>query len=555
MGAVENAAGVAWLVPIAGPMMPPIELTPSPRGLLVGRLDHCDVQLSAESVSRHHARLMHGGSCWSITDLKSRWGTVVNGAKIAPEERVALGENDLVGIIPWTFVFCATAQARDGLVDGATEALDDAVELGKSFRTGAVDRWPSMRDEMLSVLMDAAAALHGATDEKTLAHILLEKATLGSGLPNAAYLKHASGPGRYEIIAARFPGTGQMAYSRSLLSAAASGEMAELSADRLPADLAHSIVSLGVKAALCVPIMLGQVVAAFLYLDVRAVLGANLRLMRPNAAEFCRSLGQMAGLALANIRRMEFERRNARIQGDLSAAAAAQRWILPPPQDQLGRFSYRALSEEGEFCGGDFFDVLWIDEHQLAIAIGDVAGHGVEASVLISASAGFLHAQLARNPDPADAANRLNAFVFPRRPEGRFLTLWVGLLHLKKRELTYVDAGHGYVLLNDESGGMNQLPGEGHFPIGIEETCVYKSTAVSLGATGQMLLISDGIVEQSAPTADARNALSFGLAGVGRAVHSTPAEGDVVAAIIEAVRQHAGRSRLADDATAVLVKW
>jgi diadenosine tetraphosphate (Ap4A) HIT family hydrolase len=75
-----------------------------------------------------------------------------------------------------------------------------------------------------------------------------------------------------------------------------------------------------------VPLMLGSTVAAYLYLDSR---GTMMQQLRPNASAFCVAIGRMASLALANLKRIEMEKREARMKAELDAAAAAQQWILP----------------------------------------------------------------------------------------------------------------------------------------------------------------------------------------------------------------------------------
>jgi serine phosphatase RsbU (regulator of sigma subunit) len=556
--ASEPKSPIAWLVPVAGPTMGPIELTSSQtNGLTLGRLDTCDVRLPADSVSRSHAQIVHDGSRWRINDLKSRWGTFVNGIKLDPQRDATLAEGDLLRISPWTFRFSAHSAARSGLLDGAMEAVDDLAETARSVNTLVADKMPSLGDEMLALLLDSAGAIHGANNEKALADIILEKAAQGSGLPNAAVLKPAGAAGRFEIIASRSPaGFAPIVYSRSLINAASDGNVAELSADRQSFDISQSIVSMGVRSALCVPLMLGQTVAAYLYLDSRGDLNSTNRLpLRPNAAAFCLALGRMASLALANLKRMEMERRSADIEADLAAAAAAQQWILPKRNGNFGRFSYTGESRPGEYVGGDFYDVIPLDDDRLAVAIGDVSGHGIAASVLMTASAGFLHAVLQETGDAEACVNRLNQFIGPRKSLDKFMTLWVGVLDLKNRKLQYIDAGHGYVLLNSMVGSLERLPVGEHFPLGIDVSYHYGPTVVDLSPSGRLLLISDGIVEQFSPRNDNDPLLSFGAGGLENTVRTLRKEDDLVAALFKAVAHHAGRTNLSDDATAVLVEW
>jgi sigma-B regulation protein RsbU (phosphoserine phosphatase) len=556
--AIQRESAVAWLVPVAGPTTGTVELTTKPAGVLIGRSEQSDVRLAADNVSRAHARITFDGSRWRVTDLASRWGTFVNGVKVSPSRDVPLGDGDLLRISPWTFRFGAKPATGGGLLDGSLETHDDSDEVGTLVQTVTLDRLPTLGDELLALLLESAAGIHAAQDEKTLGKVVLDNACRGSGLPNAAMLRPLNHAGRYEVIAARSPAGGApIAYSRSLLAGAAGGEVAELSTDRQPVDVSQSIMSMGVRSALCVPIHLGQTVAAFLYLDSRGDEGAGHRLpLRPHASAFCLALGRMAGLALANLKRVEMERRAAQIESDLAAAAEAQRWILPRRQGKFGPYSYTGESRSGSHLGGDFYDVIALGADRIAVAVGDVSGHGAAASVLMTASAGFLHAALHEAGDPGAAVTRLNRFVCPRRPMDKFMTLWVGVFDLGAGVLRYVDAGHGYALLGDGAGAMDRLNEGGSFPIGVEDDAVYEATTVPLPSGGRALLISDGLVEQFGTSFDAQGKpVAFATTGVQRVMgESAPGE-DLVAALFEAVVKHAGQPSLSDDATAVLVEW
>jgi serine phosphatase RsbU (regulator of sigma subunit) len=552
--ATETTTNLAWLLPVAGPPMEAVELEASPRGMLVGRLEHCNVRLALDSVSRNHARIRFDGTRWRITDLKSRWGTFVNGVKIEPQSDVPLAEGDLIRIVPWTFRFSTKPSAKSGLLEGALESVDDGTEVSRSVPALASEHLPSLGDEMLALLLDSASAIHAAQDEKSLAGVVLDKACLGSGLPNAWLLKPAGTGGRLEVIASR-PAGSSIAYSRSLINAAADGQVAELSTDRQNFDMSMSIVNLGVRSALCVPLMLGQTVAGYLYLDSRGDPTSGHRLpLRPHASAFCRALGKMAGLALANLKRIDMERRTATIEADIAAAAAAQRWILPARTGKFGSFAYTAESRQGEGLGGDFYDFVPLGDNRLAVSIGDVAGHGIAASLTMTASAGYLHAMLQQIADPAMVVQRLNQFIGPRRPIEKFVTLWVGVLDLAAGTLQYVDAGHTYALLIDPaSGALRQLSGD-QLCLGVEDHYEYKSLTVPLPAAGRLLLFSDGIVEQFDFPAEAEQK-QFGLGGIEGVIRATPGDVDVVGALFAAVAKHAQRETLTDDATAVLVKW
>ncbi len=542
---------IARLVPVSGPTMAPIKLTPKPGGLLAGRQEQCDLRLGADAVSRAHARFVGNADHWGVVDLKSRWGTFVNGLRLTPEREVPLSDGDLIRINPWTFRFTTAGGSQSG---HELDTHDDSDQPATMIQTITLDRLPNLNEELLALLLESAAGIHASPDEKALGELLLEKACQGSGLPNAALLRPVNDAGRYEVIVSRGPiGGDGGAYSRSLLSAAASGNVAELSGAS-PSNISESIINMGVRSALCVPIQLGQTVAAFLYLDARGRSSGRLQPLRPKASAFCVALARMAGLALANLKRIDMERRSALLEADLKAAATAQQWILPQRQGQIGPFRYSGQSRPGRHVGGDFYDIIPLTDDRLAIAIGDVSGKGVTASVLMTTAQGFLHAALEESGDPQHAVTRLNHFIHERSESNKFVTLWVGVLDPRNHTLRYVDAGHGYALLGTSPATLERLPLGEQLPVGVEADTQYSSQVVPLPETGCALLISDGLVEQPG-SPDSANLSAFDLKGVEQAVKTASPDKDLIASLFDEVVRHAGRSTLSDDATAVVVRW
>jgi serine phosphatase RsbU (regulator of sigma subunit) len=568
-----------YLLPLSGPPLHAIRLSPNPAGpttLIVGRQTSCEVRLppSADHVSRTHARLSFQPHerRWTITDLNSRWGTFLNGVKLTPLTDVPLRDGDLLRIPPWTFSFSPTEQPASGLSSfndlGQTDSVVHTVAQGLE---PAPSHPPPLAENLLSLLLETAAAVHAADSESALAERVLDAARRGTGLPNAAWLRPLDNVGTVEVVAShtqRPEGSPeQPAYSRSLLAAAASGAVVELahsSPTGAGADLGQSIRDLHITTALCVPLMLGAAPAAYLYLDARGPSQPGRRggsQLSPNASAFCVALGRMASLALSNLKRLDVERRHAAVQTELDAAAEAQRQILPPRTGTLGRFRYTGESRPGRYVGGDFFNLIPLGDARLAVALGDVAGKGIAASVLMTAAHGFLHAALSTD-DPACAAPSdllsraavsLNRYILDRAVDQRFVTLWLGLFDLESLTLHYVDAGHGLALLLGEVGATRQLS-TGDVPIGVLPNPQYHARSAPLPGSGRALLLSDGITEQQ-NLADPASRQQFTLAGVQSTLGSVPPGEDEVAALFAATVRHAASPILSDDATAVLLRW
>lgn len=549
-----QSVAAAWLVPIAGPPLEPIQLLAKDEGLTIGRHEQCDIKLpaDAEKVSRFHARLHHDGQTWKLADLNSRWGTYLNGIRVNPGPEVPLREGDLLRITPWTFSISPSAKRR-GL-----QAVNDAGQT--IVRAVAQEHLRPMADEMLSLLLESAGTIHAAEDERQLADLLMDAALRGTGLNNAAMLRPIDTAGHVEVIATRQTtqvnrpgGTGGATYSRSLLAAASAGQVAELSGGAMGDNVSQSIVQMKIQAAICVPLMLGSSVAAYLYLDSR---GNVMQTLRPNASAFCVALGRMGSLALANLKRIDMEKRQAMITADLAAAATAQKWIMPQRHSAFAPFSLTGESKPGQYVGGDFFDIIPLGDGRVAVAVGDVTGKGVAASVLMTATQGFLHASLAEHGDVARAVNAANQFVAPRRPDSKFVTMWVGVFDANAGTITYVDAGHSYALMQRRDGSFEHLSEGGGLPVGVEESWEYAATVTRLAPGDHAMVVSDGIIEQYGMVQRPDGSIGkeqFEMAGVQRAMERAGA--DPVADLFAAVVDHAGTTQLSDDATVVLVKW
>lgn len=556
-----------YLVPVAGPAGDVIELAPKPGGSMVGRHPDCDVPLQNDDrVSRFHARIdVSRDGQWSIVDLGSRWGTAVNGVKLAAEAPVTLSEGDLIRISPFTFLFSST-QRRRSLQASRDPATATYVRTLGSAVAGSPIESSGIVDQMLHLLLNSAEQVHAATDEVMLAERLMDAALVGSGLTNAAVLRPTDADGHYEVIASRFANAGSgepIRFSQSLIEAAAQGQAAELSGGG-EMDMSRSIVQMNIGSALCVPLMLGSgdgvepTVAAYLYLDSRGMMSGHLR---PQAREFCVALGRMASLSLANLKRLDIEKRQARLESEIKAAAKMQAWMLPQRHTTLGP-SHAPItcigeSRFGQTMGGDFFDLIDLGDGKVAITIGDVSGKGVTASVMQSATHGYLHAALRDHHSPEKAVSATQAFIAPRRPTGKFVTAWVGVIDVNERKLRYVDAGHGYALLQSPDGHCQVLQGAGGPPIGMIDEATYDAGEIAMPPGSRLLLMSDGIVEQfgAVPTADGRPSHEqFEVSRVIDCLRKTKDEADPVNCLFDALIKHAGSRQLGDDATIVWVK-
>jgi serine phosphatase RsbU (regulator of sigma subunit) len=546
------------LVTVAGPKPVSFVLQP-PDQRSIGRRSSHALVLDHPEVSKDHAALkFHDGQRrggWSIVDMGSRHGTRVNGVALAAQRECPIAAGDLIEISPWTF--CLMDQSG-GKTDGSrVKTVDDTIASGSTVTSIRAEGGRELAQERLRLLLHCAEALQQARDEKSLAEIVLNAAIAGTGYTNAAVTRPMTPDGAIELIVSH----GEIAatsatprVSRSLIKAAGQGVAAQLMGSGRAIREAVSIAEFGIQEAICVPLMIESTIAGFLYLDnCNRMDGGTIA--GNEACAFAVGIGRLASMAWANLMRLELERRYARMEGELSAAARAQQLILPRRQGCCGGISYIGECKPGRVVSGDFFDVFALPDNRVAVTIGDVAGKGIAASVVMTTAQGFLHGALRQHGDLARAIHELNHYVNERCESQIFVTMWAGIFDIAAGSLTYTDAGHGYAWMIKRNGEMAPLDGAGGPPIAASLDARFQSGRIALEEGSRLLLVSDGIIEQPAPLRTSAWRDEFGRARVEQCVKSAIAGRDEVAELFHAVTAHAGSNELADDATVVVARW
>lgn len=551
---------------ISGPPIAPIEVS-SAKPLVFGRSGGSDMQLTDKTVSRRHCRVATRGGTWFITDLASRHGTFLNGIQLDPEQPAPLSDGDLVRIGPWTFRLRSTAR-----LGTATPTTNDLASTAHRVQRVPVRELRSVAQQRLDLLIEAAAGINSAGTLEALAERVLDAVARGTGFARAAFIRQVSATGDVEVIAFHGPEpVGEtrsvppeaptshkranqfepegFSFSRSLINAASEGEIVRMAGDS-GLNYGESIIRLGIHSALCAPVMLGTSVEAYIYLDARDAEAS----VQHDAAAFCQAISRMAGLALANLKRVDLEKHQEQLAGDLKAAREAQRLIMPPSIATRGRYTYAMQTKPGRVVAGDLFDVAELEpgnpDAKLAVFLGDVTGKGVGAAILMATAQTHLRMALRMTDDPAEAITETNAYIAERIGEGLFVSLWLGVLDPATETLAFVDAGHGHWLAIPKGGEPRAVACEGGLLVGIDKAFRYRTETVPFRRGDRICLFSDGLIEQPNPDGE-----QFGLARTIDALsHSSNARDDVKA-MARAVREHAETDALADDFTVASIHF
>lgn len=548
----------------------------------IGRRPSHALVLDRPEVSRDHAEFRYIDSAhsphWVLVDLGSRHRTRLNGQSLRPNEPCPLQAGDIIEISPWTLRLVERDSHGKTIVGSRSGAMrserqvhtveDQFAGASSAMRT-IVSGSHDLARERLHLLLTCAEAIVSAADEESLAKAVIEAATRGTGFPNAALLRPLMPDGTVSIIADTgaihanvdpdHPDAGPR-LSRSLIQQASQGQPVAISSGDMVVPTGHSIIDLKIQDAMCVPLMLEGAAAGYLYLDTRSDYKVALKRSRitKDAGAFAAGLARLAAMALMNLMRRDLEKRFGRMEGEIAAAASAQRLVLPPGEVAIGRVTVHGECRPGRVVSGDFFDVMPLTDGRIAIVLGDVAGKGMQASVLMTTTQGFLRGVLMHSGNLQHAVSNLNAYLHPRCDGGRFISLWLGAIDPQLGTLEFVNAGHGHAWMQRRSGASDecvfeQLDSAGGPLVGVIDVLEYRSAIVPMNAGDRIVLLSDGILEQ--PRSDDRED-QFGFDRVGEILKcgaaSPPAS---IAKLFDAVHIHAQGPSLADDATVVLAGW
>jgi len=526
-----------WFEPMAGPEMDGFWLEPG-AVLLFGRGSQCDIKLLDATVSRKHGQFVSIDEGCFVTDLGSTVGTFVNENQCKSETRVPVTTGDVVQIGPWIF----RASIRQG-APVAMQTLDDGLDMQSRVQRFTRSDVGNLAQHRLSLLIDCSAEINKADTLHGLGELLVKSAIDGTGFQRAAMLVSNEGD-EIDVIAfsdGQSKDASQTAFSRSLLSAASTGDVAcLLSGDT--AGYGQSIADLNIHSAICCGVMVDNELVAYLYLDARD----QERQIQQDAAGFCQALCQMAGLAYANLRRLAMQIEQARLEQDMNAAREAQQLMVPKEVSIGDVFEWGRIFRPGREASGDLLDIIPLSESRMALIVGDVSGKGAGAAILMSAAQSFIHAKINAGCDPAETVTAVNKFVAKRSAMNRFLTLWVGIFDAEAKELKYVDAGHGHWAIRRANGTSEAPPNPDGFLIGIDANSEYRNATLLVQKGDRIVLFSDGIPEQQSSTDE-----QFGVERVYDLIAESPSAEEDVKQLLDTVIKWADSDHLDDDTTIV----
>ena len=238
------------------------------------------------------------------------------------------------------------------------------------------------------------------------------------------------------------------------------------------------------------------------------------------------------------------------LEKELEIAQTIQKSFLPQDLPKISGVSLASFFQPAKFVAGDLYDFWKIDEKRLGVLIGDVAGKGVSASLVMAQAISLFRIFSRQLPDCQDVLGRLNKELCGKLG-GRFVTALYLIVNTEHKKVSVASAGQGPLFLyrtKDEK--LVEVELEGNVPLGLMDEVNYKEVSFNLESQDKIFIFSDGLFE-------ARNAdgEEFGLDRIKEVIfqNRTNTSRQILESIQDAVSQFSSRAPVHDDITVIVL--
>ncbi len=477
---------------------------------IIGRNSDCDVPLDVAAVSRRHAAIVRERDNFFVEDLESRNGTFLNDERVV--KRAPLRDGDKLLICGQTLRFHgdhragATIGEDTGLLDlmedDSTEAARASVMATFDVGGGGSASWRlSAKPEVkLSALLEITNNLGKAMSVEEILPKLLDslfKIFVQADRGFVVMRPKPDGPLVPVAVKNRREGDEQRTrISRTIVEEAITSRKAILSADASSDErfnMAQSIADFAIRSMICAPMIGGEGEP----LGVIQIDTMNQKSrFTDEDLEVLAGVASQAAMSLENAKMHEQAMAQRGLERDLELARRMQRALLPSQPPQVPGYCFFDYYQSARQVGGDYYDYVQLPDDRFAVIVGDVAGKGVSAALLMARLSSDVRFLLASVDDPALAVEKINTGFSNADWEDKFVTMIVAVVDPKSHRLSLVNAGHMAPLLR-RSGGVIEAVGEetAGLPLGVAADMTYVAEHRTLEPGDFVTIFTDGFSE------------------------------------------------------------
>jgi phosphoserine phosphatase RsbU/P len=480
---------------------------------VLGRSADCEIPIETPAVSRRHAVIIRSGDDYFVEDLKSRNGTLLNERPVA--ERTKLSDGDRLVICDQEFRFSSgrgtgmldpmryvNESSRAELVDDTKAGSSRASVVASFDVSGKSASWGlSAKPEVkLAALLEISNNLAQTLSiDEILPKILdsLFKIFVQADRGFIVMRPKANGPLVPVAVKSRRAGDEErMRISRTIVEEAMNSKKAFLSADAATDErfgMAQSIADFSIRSLVCAPMISndGEPIGV-IQVDT---LNQRARFTDEDM-EVLASVASQAAVSIDNAKMHEQVVEQRALQRDMELARQMQRTLLPSKPPQVPGYFFFDYYQAARQVGGDYFDYVALPGGRYAVIVGDVAGKGVPAALMMARLSADVRFSLASEPDPAKAIQQINEGFAHHDWSDRFVTMIAAVLNPRTSELILVNAGHMAPLLRREGGIVEEIGEESAgLPLGVASGLEYEAYSHKLEPGDVVTMFTDGFSE------------------------------------------------------------
>ena len=234
------------------------------------------------------------------------------------------------------------------------------------------------------------------------------------------------------------------------------------------------------------------------------------------------------------------------LQNELNIARQMQQSILPAQFPRGPDFQVYASMTPARNVGGDFYDIVHLEDNRIGVAIADVSDKGVPAALYMMSSRTLLKGAAIGCESPSQVLDEVNSLLQDDSDTGMFVTLFYGIYDPATNEFTYANGGHNPPLIVHADGSSTVLAMTGGVVLGVVPSIQYEQTTVALSPGDTILLYTDGITDATNEEGE-----FFGLERLQATFAGNPPRDSRAAndAVFEALQNFVGDAAQADDIT------
>jgi serine phosphatase RsbU (regulator of sigma subunit) len=186
-----------------------------------------------------------------------------------------------------------------------------------------------------------------------------------------------------------------------------------------------------------------------------------------------------------------------KLEKELDVARQIQKSMLPKQLPVVSGFTFGAHMQAARQVGGDFYDILPLEDGNIAVVVGDVCDKGVPSALYMALTRSLVRAEALRQESPGNTLRRVNRLLQDMSDAGMFVTVLYGVLDLTSNCFSYARAGHELPILRRADGSFPTMPQSPGMVMGVMPEILIDEASFELFPGDMLLLLSDGATDAS----------------------------------------------------------